>query len=445
LFTALQICDWQDFDEGIKRLHAGVDAGGRPITPAKLLVFPSSPIQQQKIAALHFPAVRPDDKPAFARAARKHIRVAYLSADFHKHAIGYLTADLFRNHDRARFEVFGILLAARPADHVQEQIKHGVDHFIDLSSASDEHLVRTCRELEIDIAVDLMGFTKDCRPHIFATRVAPIQINYLGYPGTMGTPAMDYIIADHVLITPETRAAYSENVVYMPHTYQVNSRRPDSSRTFSRQELGLPETGFVFCCFNNTHKITPDVFDVWMRLLRRVDGSILWLLKGTGAAIDNLRSEAEKRGVAGGRLVFAGVMDLADHLARYRMADLFVDTFHYGAHTTASDAVWAGLPVLTKAGATFASRVAASILTTAGMADLVTRSADAYEQLAITLATSPDKLADLKQTLVRNRTNAALFDTRRFAANLEQAYLSMWKRHEARLPPADLAVTDTGS
>jgi predicted O-linked N-acetylglucosamine transferase (SPINDLY family) len=300
-------------------------------------------------------------------------------------------------------------------------------------------IAQLSRELGIDIAVDLKGFTQDSRTGIFAHRAVPIQVSYLGYPGTMGAEYMDYIVADKILIPEEAQQAYSEKIAYLPNSYQVNDRkRTISDKQCTRQELGLPEKGFVFCCFNNNFKILPATYAGWMRILKAVEGSVLWLFQDNAWAVESLKQEATNHGVDPSRLVFAERMPLPEHLARHRQADLFLDTFPYNAHTTTSDALWAGLPVLTLMGNSFASRVAASLLNAIGLPELITNSQEEYESLAIALASNPEKLAALKQKLVNNRLTTPLFDTPQFTKDLEQAYVQMYERYQADQLPEHL-------
>jgi predicted O-linked N-acetylglucosamine transferase (SPINDLY family) len=297
------------------------------------------------------------------------------------------------------------------------------------------------RDWGIDIAVDLKGFTTDSRTGLFAERCAPVQINYLGYPGTMGAPFIDYIVADPVLIPPESQVHYAEKVVYLPHSYQVNdAKRHISDRAFTRQEVGLPEQGFVFCSFNNNYKILPSTFSVWMRLLRAVKGSVLWLIQDNPIAAQNLREAAQAHGVDASRLVFAQRMDLPDHLARHRLADLFLDTLPYNAHTTASDALWAGLPVLTLMGQSFAARVAASLLQALDLPELITDTTQAYEEMALKLAQQPEWMAQIRDKLAHQRLSSTLFDGALFTRHLEKAYKAMHERHQRGLPPAHITV-----
>ena len=350
-------------------------------------------------------------------------------------------AGLFEQHDRARFEVVGFSFGPDKKEAMRDRVAASFDRFIDVRDRSDRDVALLARNLDIDIAVDLKGFTTDSRWKIFAHRAAPLQVNYLGYPGTMGADYMDYIIADRVLIPDDSGKYYSENIIYLPHSYQANDRkRPIAERLFTRQELRLPDSGFVYCCFNNNYKITPAIFDGWMRILGQVRDSVLWLLADNPWAERNLRREAAARGVAAERLVFAGRLPAAEHLARQRAADLFLDTLPYNAHTTASDALWAGLPVLTRAGTSFPSRVAASLLTAIDLPELITTTPEDYERRAIELARNPEQLSAIRARLARNRLTTPLFDTGLFARHIETAYVQMYERYQAGLAPAPIHV-----
>jgi len=315
------------------------------------------------------------------------------------------------------------------------------EHFIDGKTLSDEEIASRVRETEIDILIDLKGFTQDARTNVFALRPAPIQVSYLGYPGTMGASYIDYIIADQTVIPDECRKFYSEKIAFLPNTYQANDRkRVISDKAFTRSDLGLPSQGFVFCCFNSSYKILPDVFDCWMRILKQVEGGVLWLLEDNASAASNLKKEAVARRVSSERLVFAKRMPLPEHLARHRLADLFLDTLPCNAHTTASDTLWAGLPVLTCLGETFAGRVAASLLNAVRMPELIATTLEAYERMAIDLATHPEKLATIKHKLAENRLTTPLFDTKLFTKHIEAAYTTMYERHQAGLAPDHIIV-----
>ena len=442
LHAKLSMCDWTNLDAEVSHLISATRRKSPASTPYAILSIPSSPADQLQCARCHFAG-----QPPFAEMWRgekyshDRIRIGYVSANFCEHAVAYLIAGLFEQHDKSRFEITAISIGADQPSAMRDRIQQASEHFIDVRSQSDDEIAQLIRSLEIDIAVDLMGFTQDARPNVFARRPAPIQVNYLGYPGTMGADFFDYIIADRTIIPEDRCEFYSEKVVWLPDSYQVNdSRRRISERTPTRGECALPEGAFVFACFNNTFKIAPDVFDIWMRLLKATGNSVLWLLGENSAAMTNLSREAEKRGVASDRLIFAPRMALPDHLARHRQADLFLDTLPYNAHTTASDALWSGLPVLTCLGSTFAGRVAASLLKAAGLAELITTSAQDYEALALKLTQDKSLLASLRDRLARDRIGCPLFDTGRFARHIEAAYLMMAHRHQKGAPLQGFAV-----
>jgi predicted O-linked N-acetylglucosamine transferase (SPINDLY family) len=319
-------------------------------------------------------------------------------------------------------------------------MKNAFKEMIDISQMTDLEVVKLIQDLNIDILVNLNGYFGEGRQNIFASHPAPIQVNYLGFPGTLGAEYMDYLIADPIVIPSTSRQYYVEKIAYMPHSYQANdSKRIISEKQFTRAELGLPEAGFVFCCFNNNYKITPETFNSWMRILKTVEGSVLWLIQDNVPAEENLKAEALKRGVSPDRIIFAKRLPLPEHLARHKLADLFLDTLPYNAHTTASDALWAGIPVLTLLGNTFPGRVAASLLHAVGLPELVTKTSQEYEQRAIELARDPMALKSLKERLLENRMLKPLFDTPLFAKNLESLYGQMVERHEAHLAPADIS------
>ena len=427
LLSKLRICDWTNLPAETAELLAMVRAGKPLSLPYAIVAIPSSPAEQLQCARRYVqeqPAYPPLWQGEFY--AHDRLRVAYLSADFNEHPTAYLTAGLFEQHDRSRFEITALSFGQNDNSPVRRRLETAFEHFIDVRDNSDQDIAALMRRAKIDIAVDLMGFTKDHRLGVLARRAAPIQVNYLGYPGTMGASYMDYILADGTVIPEGHDAFYAERVVRLPGTYQINdNRRAISQRTPTRGECGLPQNAFVFCCFNNPQKITPEIFDIWMRLLRATEGGVLWLITGNAKAAANLRLEAEKRGVAPERLVFAPKASVADHLARHRLADLCLDTLPYNAHTTASDALWAGLPVLTCLGETFAGRVAASLLKAIGLDELITRTLAEYEALALRLSRDPASLATLKDSLNRNRDTCLLFDTQSATRYIETAYQTM--------------------
>jgi predicted O-linked N-acetylglucosamine transferase (SPINDLY family) len=447
--TRMTICDWSDLQRDVAALEDRIERGETASLPFPLIALSDSPRLQRKAAEIYVRAMCPANAalPEIGRRpGHDRLRVGYFSADFHNHATAYLMAELFERHDARAFEITAFSFGPDSGDAMRQRLLAGFHRFIDVRNRSDLAVALLSRELGIDIAVDLKGFTQNFRTGIFACRAAPIQANYLGYPGTMGADYIDYILADPILVAEAEQQHYAEKIVWLPDSYQVNdTRRRIADRTPSRAEAGLPPDGFVFCCFNQSLKITPDVFDGWMRILRRVAGSVLWLLHDNDAAVANLRRAATQRGVAADRLVFAPRQPLPEHLARHRLAGLFLDTAPYNAHTTASDALWAGLPVLTRMGATFAGRVAASLVNAVGLGELITTTPDAYEAKAIVLATNPDALAAVRQTLERNRLTAPLFDTGRFTTYLESAYRAMAARYQAGLPPAPIRVPATAT
>ena len=366
------------------------------------------------------------------RYRHQKIRLAYVSPDLREHPVGHLMAGVFEQHDKSRFETIAISLGIDDQSRLRARMLKAFDQFIDARDMSSVQIAQLMRSLEVDIAVDLGGYTSDTRTDIFSYRPAPVQVNYLGYPGTMGVDYFDYILADRHIIPPGQQQFYNEKVAYLPDTYLPTDNSVQiSPRTPSRSECGLPETGVVFCSFSHDYKISPPVFDVWMRLLAQVPGSVLWLMSRGELAQRNLRQEAQARGVDPTRLVFADRVPLVeDHLARYRQADVFLDTHPYNAHTTAADALMAGLPVVSYMGNSFPSRVAGSLLHAIGMPELATHSLADYEALALQLAQEPTLLADCKAKLVNNQAHFSLFDTQGFCFNLEAAYIAMWRAQQ---------------
>jgi predicted O-linked N-acetylglucosamine transferase (SPINDLY family) len=446
-FTArAYACDWRTRDADGLRVARGLAAGAPILQPHASTLFCERPEDQLRAARIWVAQRCPPSRAPLWRGeiySHEKIRVAYLSADFHTHATAHLIAGVIDAHDHARVESFGVSFGPDDGGAMRARLARGFDHFIDVRGVSDADAAARLRARDIDIAVDLKGFTQDARPGILGHRPAPVQVNYLGYPGTMGAPYVDYIVADRVVLPPEIRASFSERVVHLPGSYQCNDRaRAIAATTLTRGEAGLPETGFVFASFNNLYKITPALFGVWARLLDAVPGSVLWLLDDNADARGNLLREAQARGLAAERLVFAPRVTPEDHLARHRLADLFLDTQPCTAHTTASDALWAGLPLVTVLGTSFAGRVAASLLHAVGLPELIAASLDDYEALALRLARDAPALAALRATLGRNRETCALFDTARFTRHLETAFARMRASQRRGEPPADFAVED---
>jgi predicted O-linked N-acetylglucosamine transferase (SPINDLY family) len=446
LHIKMHLCDWQDFKRNVLELSLKIQSNNKASACLPLLALPIGLADQRKSAEIWNIDKNPPISslgPIIKRSRQLKIRLGYYSADFHNHATTYLMAELFEQHDKGKFELIAFSYGPNKKDEMRNRVKQAFNQFIDVTAMSDKAIAHLSRELGIDIAIDLKGLTQDTRLGIFSYKAAPIQVSYLGYPGTLGVDYIDYLIADKTLIPQESQQYYSEKIVYLPHSYQVNdSQRIISQKKFTKQELGLPQEAFVFCCFNNNFKITPDVFDSWVRILKAVNASVLWLIEDNPSAAMNLQKEAALRGLDPARLVFAKRMVLPEHLARHKVADLFLDTLPYNAHTTASDSLWAGLPVLTCMGEGFASRVAGSLLNAIGLPELVTEIQTDYEALAIELATNPAKLKAIKSKLDKNRLTTPLFDTAVFAKHIETAYSKMYEQYQADLPPEHIYIND---
>jgi protein O-GlcNAc transferase len=445
LHLKMGLCDWTNFDAGCEHLIASVRKGRDNARPFGFLGLSASADDQLECARLWTAKTCPPAPSAIWQGEpyrHDRIRLAYVSADFREHPVSLLMAGMLERHERSRFEITAISVGPDDDSEVRRRLMNSVEHFVDAKAFSDDQIANLVRSSEIDILVDLMGFTGRARTRVFSKRPAPIQVNYLGYAGTMGAPYIDYILADRIVIPEEKRTSYSEKVVYLPNSYMANdSLRKISGQAPRRSECGLPESGFVFCSFNNSYKFTPEIFGAWMRLLKEVEGSVLWLSETNETATRNLRHQAQSLGIDPSRLVFAPRLLLnEDHLARLELADLFLDTLPFNAHTTAADALWAGLPVLTRLGETFAGRVAGSLLNAVGLPELVTATAEIYQQTAIELAKEPAKLEAIKQKLRHNRLSTPLFNTERFTGHVEAAYTAMVGRHYAGLAPDHILV-----
>jgi len=444
-FARMNACDWNGLPALWESIAAGIARGERVTIPFPTLGFPVSAQAQQAVArAWVADRHRPDGGlgPLPVRAPGGRIRLGYFSCDFHEHATAFLLAEVIERHDRARFHVTAFSWGPDTGDAMRKRLAAAFDDFVDVRGRTDREIAATSRERGIDVAIDLKGFALDERTGIFARRAARVQVNYLGYPATMGAPCMDYFVADAVAMTPAIREAFDEKVVLLPASYQPHdTRRAAAGPTPSRESLGLPAAGFVFCGFNAPWKINPATYDRWMRILARVPGSVLWLLEAGPVAASALRLEARSRGIEGERIVFAPRCPQGEHLARLAAADLFLDTLPCNAHTTASDALWAGLPVLTVPGETFAGRVAASVVTAAGLPELVMPTPEAYEDEAVRLAGDPASLGRLRQRLASARANAPLFDTAAYTRHLEAAFATMHARALDGLPPEAFEVT----
>jgi predicted O-linked N-acetylglucosamine transferase (SPINDLY family) len=432
VFNKATVCDWSNHDKAIEEIKTQINLGNNPTPPFYSLSILDSEELQLKIAKLWVKDNQPKNLLSnlnLSKSKSRKIKVGYFSGDFREHAVSYLLAGLFETHDKERFEIIGFSFNNYPEDKIQRRLILAFTEFIDISNLTDIEVANLAREMKIDIAVDLGGFTKNSRIGIFANRAAPIQINYLGYAGTTGAEFIDYIIADQHVIPESSQKYYSEKIIYLPNSFMAN----DCSRKISmniprRKDLGIPDNAFVFCCFNNSYKITPEVFLSWLNILEKTPGSVLWLSDTNLEAKNSLINFAKKSRVDSNRIIFAEkVIKNEDHLARLQVADLFLDTLPYNAHTTAADALWAGLPVLTCTGNTFAGRVATSLLSAIDLPSLITSSRDEYESCAIDIAHSPSKLNKLKESLGENKARSPLFNTRLFTKNLESAYQQIYE------------------
>ena len=429
-YERMHICDWGGLDTLGQQIVQGVREGKKVCKSLAFMCLSDEARDHQKAAQTFAAQQNPQQADVLWRGERyqhEKIRIAYVSPDLREHPVGHLMAGVFERHDKSRFETIAISIGIDDQSRLRARMIKAFDHFIDARAMSAQQIARQMREMEVDIAIDLGGYTSDTRTAIFAYRPAPVQVNYLGYPGTMGTSYFDYILADRHIIPLQQRQFYNEKVAYLPDTYLPTDNSVQiSERTPTRAECGLPDTGVVFCSFSHDYKISPPVFDVWMRLLLQVPGSVLWLMSRGELAQGNLRKEAQARGVEPSRLIFAGRVPLVeDHLARYRQADVFLDTHPYNAHTTAADALMAGLPVVTYMGNSFPSRVAGSLLHAIGLPELIAHTMLDYENIALQLATDPSALLDTKTRLLANQKTHALFQTDRFCRNLEDALVRM--------------------
>ena len=430
---------WAELPEARRRFEAAIRQGAAVLSPFALLALFDDPGLHRIAAAANFPKPA-NDRPALPAGpypGHERIRLGYFSADFHNHATMHLLAEVLEQHDRAAFEVVGFSFGQDASDDPWRlRAISACDRFEDVRDRTPDEIAARARELEVDIAIDLKGFTEDCRSEIFVKRAAPVQVSYLGYPGTMSHPSFDYIIADRMVIPAGTEPNYSEKVVYLPGSYQSNCRvRTITKNPMTRAEAGLPAAAFVYACFNQTYKITPEQFGLWMRILGQADESVLWLLADNAAAMANLHREAAMAGIDPERLVFARKLPVEEHLGRIGLADLFIDTFPINAHTTASDALRMNLPVVTFAGRSFASRVGASLLSAVGLPELITETPDDFLALAVALAADRDRLARIRRHLAETATSSPLFDSERFTRHLEAAYRAMQARSLQGLAP----------
>ena len=439
------VCDWKDYSQTLDNMLSKIPRKNKISVPFIGITITDDPDTQKQLAEIYVSDKYPNNN-VLQKGSKlpKHekIRIGYFSNDFREHPVAYLTAELIELHNRDRFEVIAFSFGVNTQDPFRKRLQKSFDQFLDVRGNTDQQITQLSREMEIDIAIDLGGFTAECRTNVFAMRAAPVQVNYLGYPGTMGAEYMDYIIADRTVIPSEQTVHYSEKVAYLPDSFMTSdSSLKISEETYNRDQFGLPENAFIFCCFNASYKITPPTFIGWMRILKAVDNSVLWLSGMNQTAINNLKVKAVECGVNCDRIIFASRLPLAsEHLKRIQLADLFLDTFPYNAHTTANDALRVGLPVLTKIGRSFASRVAGSLLNVLELQELITKNQESYESLAIELATNSEKLQLIKKKLLRNLSSAPLYNSKLFTKGIESAYEAMYQRYQNDLPPDHLYI-----
>lgn len=436
----LKICKWENYDKDIKDIESNI-IDKKVVNPFHvLLITDSAKLQKiaiEKYAKHKFPSYNNHFKNL---ANNNKIKIGYYCADFSNHPIGRITPELLENHNKSIFEIYGFYFGT-VNDSETTRISNACTKFINVFKKSDIEVVNLSKNLGIDIAVDLNGFTKNGRPNIFAYRCASLQINYLAYPATMGCNYMDYIVADKILIPENQQKYYREKIIYLPNSYQVsNEKRFVSNKKFNKKDFNLPEDKFIFCCFNNVTKINPRMFNIWMKILIKNKESVLWLLSENEYVISNLKLEAEKNGVKKNRLIFSRKLPNEDHLARYKLADLFLDTHPYNAHVTANEALWSGVPVLTLIGNSFASRVGASILNALNMEELITNSENEFEDKAVNISKNPQKIKFIKEKLLINKIKTTFFNTKLYTKNLELAYLDIYKKNKKNLKPENIYI-----
>jgi len=442
LHLKMYLCIWDDFEIQLNELRNKILKGQKVVNPFPMLALIDDLALQKKVSEVYI------NKDSFFNSSaklspypnHKKIKIGYFSPDFREHAVAYLSAGMFELHDREKFEIYAFYYGEEKQDAMNQRIKDGVDKFYNVHSMPDDEVVNLSRSIELDIAIDLCGYTQNSRINLFAKRLAPIQVNYLGYTGTSGADYMDYIVSDATVISDSSK--YSEKIIYMPNSYMVNDILDGSyQREFNRVEVGLPSHGFVFCCFNNHYKILPSVFASWMKILAEVNDSVLWLAETNDYTTNNLIKEAKKYKIHENRIIFAPQMSLRkDHLNRIKLADLFLDTSPFNAHTTASDALRMGIPLLTKIGDSFVSRVAASLLNNLNLPELVVKTQEDYESLAIKIASDPNEIQMIKNKLKNNLKTEPLFDTNLFTKNLESAYKEINKLCQSGIEPIDIKI-----
>jgi predicted O-linked N-acetylglucosamine transferase (SPINDLY family) len=438
----LQICDWANFDESLKEIKDNIIKKKQVSRPLDIVfLFDSLELQSTVIkdfSTKNFPQINSAVKNTLIN---DKIKIGYFSSDFNNsHPTGYLIPELFEYHDKIQFDLY-VFYFGNKIDSKLNRIKKAATKFYNISSISDLKVAKFCNKINLDIAIDVNGFIKNCRPNIFALKAAPIQINYLAFPNTMGANYINYIIADKILIPNQSQKFYSEKIIYLPNSYQISDqKRETTENNLFKKNYNLPENKFIFCCFNNIIKINPYIFNIWVNILKRNTDSVLWLLSDNTKAINNLKSEAKKRNLNPERIIFCKKVSISENLNRYRLADLFLDTFPCSAHTTANDVLWAGTPLLTLAGESFASRVAASLLSSINMGELITYSEKEYEDLAVNLSNDNKKILEIKQRLTKEKGETTLFNSQLYTKNIELAYLEIWNNFTKSLEPTNVYI-----
>ncbi len=429
-----QICDWKNFNENLQKLSSNIDKNKITMLPFNSLVLFDSPSLQKKVSEVWSRRyeISVTQTNTFAKINKKgKIKLGYFTADFRDHATSHLTAEMFEKHDKSKFEIYGFYLGEKVSqnDTWHQRLKKSFNKFFSVNDMSDLEVSKLAMDLKIDIAIDLMTHCTNGMKNrfgVFVRRCAPVQINFLGYPGTSGSTSIDYIIADKMVIPEINKKYYSEKIIYLPNSYQPNSKNIQiSKKNFLREDLGLPKNKFILCCFNQHQRISPTIFSIWMNILKNNSQSVIWLLEDNILSKKNLINEAEKKGIEKNRIIFAKRIEISDHLERIKLADLFLDTYPYSAHTTCSDALRSGLPVVTMIGKTFASRVASSLLTTMNLTELITDTYENYEKLINNLINDQILFKNLKEKVKINSENSILYDSSLFTKNIENAYIDI--------------------
>ena len=433
LHTNMQICNWENYENDLKNLFQSLEKHEKIIDPFSIISITEKVDHQKRASEIFSNYKFPKQLENKINSDKNNLktRLGYFSPDFCDHPVLHLIFDVFKNHNKNKFEIFAFSFGPRKKDEMTEQVKKYFNEFIDINDKSDEEVSMLSRKMGIDIAIDLCGFTNFNRAGIFSHRAAPLQVNFLGYPSTMGSTFIDYLIADRIVIPEDQKLNYSENIAYLPNCYQPNMAVKNISKTkITRNEEGLPADAFVFCNFNSNYKITPEIFKVWMNILKNVSNSVLWLLETNNESSKNIIKEAKKNNINENRIIFAKHLPNKDHLKRIELADIFLDTFPYSAHTTASDFVRAGIPLITLKGESFASRVAASILNQVNLNELVTKNKNEYQKLAISIGTDNEKLKNLKEKLKESISDSNLFNSVLYTKHLEDLFINLSKKNK---------------